>query len=92
MSLESSAQFSAISRATDLLVVSRPGRVRYVTLSGAAAVNFVLRDGTTAAGTDIGNFELTAAGNLRTDWPMQFQTGLFIDIVSGAGRLTVVYE
>lgn len=92
MSLAAAVEFSIATRTTDSLAKTGPGRVRNVTLSGTAAANWVLRDGTDSSGTDIGNFELTAAGNVAIEWPMQFQTGLFLDLVSGAGRITVVYE
>lgn len=56
----------------------------------AAAATFILRDGTTAAGTALAYVELAANVSQTTNFsnPVEFTTGLFLDRVAGETEVT----
>lgn len=91
MSLTQSMEFSTVTATADLLVVSRPGRVRHVVITGNTGT-WSLRDGTDATGTVIGTFAVPASTAIGFEWPIQFATGLFIDATGTVTRISVLYE
>lgn len=76
----------SIPATADLLVVTGPGLLYGAKLcAGADAATVALRDGTTAAGAIIA--KLGAGNGLGDEFnpaaPVMFQTGLFIDVLTG---------
>ena len=76
----------------DTLVKTGPGRVRSVFIEGGSSVHWRLRNGTDATGAIIGDFPV-GSGAAAFDWGVQFDEGLFLDLVGGTTpTISVLFE
>lgn len=83
---ETSAKFLQIDGSKPQVVVrSTPGRLLRVVI-GVAGVVSIIRNGSTV----IGQTSSTSTGTLN--FGVYVNTGITVDVVSGTGSMTVVYE
>ena len=89
---ETGLQSSGLKTA-DVAIKSGPGKVYWVTLSDTVATVIQLNDSTDDSGTDLWQITIPNNGYVHTifDPPLEFQTGIYLDVPTGAGDVIVGY-
>jgi hypothetical protein len=82
--------YLALSVSADTSVKTSQGFLRGIQVTASAAGVIRLYDNTAASGTVIIDQLAVFAGD-SFEWPVEFQTGLFFDLVSGTATVTVLY-
>ena len=91
---ESAAAAGAVSISIEGTRKTGSGRVRFVYIEGdlSATTHWLLRDGTTSAAPIILELKTSAGGTFAEEFPVQFRDGLFVDYVSGLGRVSLLFS
>ena len=78
---------------SDTSIKSTPGKVYWLTISDTAACVMELNDSTNDSGTDVWKVTIPADGYAHFIFqpPLEFQTGIFLDVSTGAGDIIVGY-
>ena len=89
--LAHAGQFYTATATADTLIKTGSGRVRHIVITGESGC-WTVRDGTDTSGTAIGTFAVPANTALHIEWPIQFETGLFVDATGTVTRISILYE
>ena len=89
---EEGVSYSGLKTA-DVAIKSSPGKVYWLTISDASASAIQLNDSTDDSGTDIWGLILTTNTfhHFNFDPPLEFATGIFLDVSTGTPDVYMGY-
>ena len=89
---ETGLSYSGLKTA-DAAIKSSPGKVYWLTISDASASAIELNDSTDDGGTDIWGLILTTNCymHINFDPPLEFATGIFLDVSTGTPDVYIGY-